>query len=127
MTSEAITRGIRVRVRPRYLPDHSNPPERWIFTYAVEISNVGEETVQLLSRHWVITDAHGHVEEVHGPGVVGAKPLLAPGESFEYTSFCPLPTAYGTMHGSYQMITSDGETFDAEVAAFHMSTPYAVN
>ncbi len=127
MTSEAITRGVRVRVRPRYLADHSNPPERWIFTYAVEITNVGKETVQLLSRHWVITDAHGHVEEVRGPGVVGAQPLLAPGESFEYTSFCPLPTAYGTMHGTYQMITSEGETFDAEVAAFHMSTPYAVN
>jgi len=127
MKSEATTRGVRVHVRSRYVPDHSTPPERWIFTYTVEITNTGEETVQLLSRHWVITDAHGHVEEVRGPGVVGAQPVLAPGETFEYTSFCPLPTAFGTMHGTYQMVTEDGETFEAEVGAFHLSTPYAVN
>ena len=127
MQSEATTRGVRAHVRSRYVPDHSTPPERWIFTYTVEITNTGEETVQLLSRHWVITDAHGHVEEVRGPGVVGAQPVLAPGESFEYTSFCPLPTAFGTMHGTYQMVTDDGDTFEAEVAAFHLSTPYAVN
>lgn len=127
MTSEACTRGVRVRVEPQYIPEHSNPPERWIFTYTVEIVNEGEETVQLLSRHWVITDAHGHTEEVRGPGVVGVQPVLPPGERFAYTSFCPLTTPFGTMHGTYQMVTEDGASFDAEVAAFHLSTPYAVN
>lgn len=83
--------------------------------------------MQLISRHWVITDADGHVEEVRGPGVVGAQPVLRPGERFQYSSACPLPTAFGTMHGSYQMVTEDGEEFDAEVAAFSLSTPYALN
>lgn len=127
MSSDTLTRGVRVRVRSRYSPDHSQPPERWFFVYSVEIVNEGAETVQLLNRHWVITDAEGHVEEVRGPGVVGAQPVLGPGETFEYTSFCPLPSPFGTMRGAYQMITAEGETFDAEIAPFQLSTPYAVN
>lgn len=127
-TSEAITNGIRVHVTARYSSEHSSPREKhWFYVYTVEISNVGEETVQLRSRHWIITDANGHVEEVKGPGVVGAQPVLAPGESFEYTSACPLQTPFGTMRGTYQMVREDGDSFDAEVAPFRLSTPYAVN
>src|SRR5688572_6848439 len=131
--SEATTRGISVRVQSRYVPERSEPehadPQRrgWFFAYTIVISNHGEDTVQLLSRHWVITDAEGRVEEVRGPGVVGAQPVLRPGESFEYTSACPLRTPFGTMHGTYQMVTESGEQFDAEIAAFSLSTPYALN
>jgi ApaG protein len=127
-TSEAITRGIEVRVESRYVPEQSDPDRGgWLFAYTVRIANHGEETVQLISRHWIITDGNGNVEEVRGPGVVGAQPVLRPGESFEYTSACPLRTDFGTMHGTYQMLTEDGEYFDAEISAFSLSTPYAVN
>lgn len=127
-TSEASTRGIEVRVRSRYVPEQSDPDRGgWLFAYTVHIANGSNETVQLMSRHWIITDANGEVEEVRGPGVVGAQPILKPGESFEYTSACPLGTAFGTMHGSYQMVTDRGEHFDAEIAAFSLSTPYALN
>ena len=125
-TSEAITNGIRVRVVSQYLPDHaaSEPRERqWFFTYTVRITNEGLDTVQLISRHWIITDANGHDEEVRGPGVVGAQPVLAPGESFEYTSGCPLRTAFGTMRGSYQMQAEDGTTFEAPIPEFILSMP----
>ncbi len=126
--SEATTRGIQVSVQSRYVPEQSDPERGgWLFAYSVRIANVGRETVQLISRHWVITDANGEVEEVRGPGVVGAQPVLKPGESFEYTSACPLGTAFGTMHGTYQMLTEAGEYFDAEIAAFSLSTPYSVN
>jgi ApaG protein len=126
--SEATTRGIQVHVDSRYVPEQSDPERGgWLFAYSVRIANVGSETVQLISRHWVITDANGEVEEVRGPGVVGAQPVLKPGESFEYTSACPLGTAFGTMHGTYQMLTEAGEYFDAEIAAFSLSTPYSVN
>ncbi|MCA9691799.1 MAG: Co2+/Mg2+ efflux protein ApaG [Myxococcales bacterium] len=127
-SSEAITRGIRVRVQTRYSPEHSQPSKHhWFYVYTIQIVNLGKETVQLISRHWIITDAHGRVEEVKGAGVVGAQPVLAPGESFEYTSACPLKTPYGTMHGTYQMVTRDGQSFDAEIPPFRLSTPYAVN
>lgn len=127
-TSEATTRGVNVRVNSRYVPEQSDPDQGgWLFAYTIVISNVGEETVQLLTRHWVITDAEGKVEEVRGPGVVGAQPVLRPGESFEYTSACPLRTPFGTMQGTYQMITENGARFDAEIAPFSLSTPYAVN
>jgi ApaG protein len=127
-TSEAITRGIEVRVESRYVPEQSDPDRGgWLFAYTVRIANKGDETVQLISRHWIITDGNGNVEEVRGPGVVGAQPVLRPGESFEYTSACPLRTDFGTMHGTYQMLTEDGEYFDAEISAFSLSTPYAVN
>ncbi|MEM6994300.1 MAG: Co2+/Mg2+ efflux protein ApaG [Myxococcota bacterium] len=127
-TSEAVTDGVRVRVESRYVPEHSDPDRGgWLFAYTVSIANEGEGTVQLLSRRWVITDANGDVEEVEGPGVVGAQPVLRPGESFEYTSACPLRTAFGTMHGVYIMVSEDGEKFDAKIAPFSLSTPYAVN
>jgi len=127
-TSESITRGIEVRVESRYVPEQSNPERGgWLFAYTVRIANRGDDTVQLVSRHWVITDANGETEEVRGPGVVGAQPILKPGETFEYTSACPLGTAFGTMHGSYQMVTDAGEPFEAEIAAFSLSTPYGLN
>lgn len=127
-TSEAITRGVEVRVESRYVPEQSHPERGgWLFAYKVRIMNRGGDTVQLISRHWVITDANGEVEEVRGPGVVGAQPVLRPGESFEYTSACPLGTAFGTMHGTYQMVTDEGEQFDAEIAAFSLSTPFGLN
>ena len=126
--SEASTRGVRVEVRSRYVPERSNPEKNaWFFAYTVRVTNDGDVTVQLLSRHWIITNADGHVEEVRGPGVIGAQPVLEPGESFEYTSACPLPTAFGTMHGTYQMRTDSDERFDAEIAPFGLSMPYAVN
>lgn len=127
--SEAVTRGIRVRVRSHYVPERSDPQRgAWLFAYTVQIVNEGDSTVQLVSRHWIITDANGVTEEVKGPGVVGAQPVLRPGESFEYTSACPLTTPFGTMHGSYRMILGDsGDAFDAEIAPFSLSTPYALN
>lgn len=127
-TSEAVTEGVRVRVKSQYDPTRSRPDQQqWFFLYTIQISNEGSETVQLLSRHWVITDANGKVEEVKGPGVVGEQPVLAPGQSFEYTSGCPLTTPFGTMHGEYQMITRAGERFDAQIAAFTLSEPHALH
>lgn len=126
--SEAMTRGVRVTVRPEFLPHQSDPRGGfWMFAYHVRIENNGEETVQLLSRHWTITDATGRVEQVRGPGVVGEQPVLGPGQAFDYTSGCPLPTAVGTMHGTYQMVTAGGERFDATIAPFTLSEPYALN
>lgn len=127
-TSEAITNGVRVQVRARYAPDHSEPAhQRWMFLYHITISNEGAETVQLISRHWIITDASKQVQEVKGLGVVGRQPTLAPGESFEYTSGCPLGTPFGSMQGTYQMVTSGGERFEAEIAAFALSGPYTLH
>lgn len=128
MTSDMTTRGVRVRVAPEYHPDRSDPrAQRWFFSYTVHIVNHGEETVQLVSRHWVITDANGHVEHVRGPGVVGQTPTLRPGEAFEYTSACPLPTSMGSMHGTYQMRTVEGDEFDAEIAPFVLADPDTLN
>lgn len=127
-TSEATTRGIRVRAHSAYVPERSQPDQNhWFFVYTVQITNDGSEAAQLVSRHWIITDANGHVQEVRGPGVVGEQPLLAPGESFEYTSACPLTTPFGTMHGTYQMVTQSGGRFDAQIAAFTLSEPTAIN
>lgn len=127
-SSEAVTRGIRIHVEPQYDPSRSRPAESlWFFLYTVTIRNESEQTVQLISRHWIITDEENRVEEVKGPGVVGELPVLAPNESFSYTSGCPLPTSTGTMHGTYQMVTPDGEEFDVEIAPFVLSEPYVVN
>ena len=127
-TSEAVTRGIRVRVRAQYVPERSGPAQgQWFFAYEIRIVNEGPKTVQLISRHWIITDARGEVEEVRGPGVVGAQPVLEPGQEFVYTSFCPLKTPFGSMRGTYQMVTREGEWFDAEIASFALSEPYSVN
>ncbi len=127
-TSEATTRGVKVEVSSRYLREKSNPAKsQWFFAYDISISNVGDEVVQLLTRHWIITDANGHVEEVKGPGVVGDQPVLAPGESYKYTSFCPLTTPFGTMEGSYQMVTDGEASFNATIAQFALSEPMTVN
>ncbi len=121
-TSEALTRGIRIAVVAEYAPDRSQPSRRqWFFLYTITITNEGHETVQLLSRHWIITDGKGCTEEVKGPGVIGKQPVLAPGESFTYTSGCPLETQFGLMKGTYQMISKGGETFDVKVAPFTLS------
>jgi ApaG protein len=126
--SDTTTRGVRVEVRTAYVPERSAPQEsRYFFAYRIRISNVGEETVQLLSRHWVISDGEGNMEHVRGPGVVGEQPVLEPGEAFEYTSFCPLPTPIGSMHGTYQMVTAGGSAFDAEIAPFPLAVPHALN
>jgi len=126
--SDTTTRGVRVEVQSSYVPERSAPRDsRYFFAYKIRISNRSEETVQLLSRHWVITDGDGNVEHVRGPGVVGEQPVLEPGESFEYTSFCPLPTPIGSMHGTYQMVTAGGSTFDAEIAPFSLAVPHALN
>jgi ApaG protein len=124
-SSEAITQNIRVSVRAEYDPSRSRPNQsQWFFLYTVSISNEGRDTVQLISRHWVITDGMGKVEEVQGPGVVGNQPVLAPGQSFEYTSGCPLTTPFGSMHGTYQMINQGKEQFDIEIAPFTLTEPY---
>ena len=126
--SEATTRGIKVEARSAYVPERSEPEAgRYFFVYRIRISNVGVETSQLISRRWVITNGDGGEEIVEGPGVVGEQPTLAPGQSFEYTSFCPLPSSVGTMHGSYQMVTAAGESFDAVIAPFSLATPTALN
>jgi ApaG protein len=122
---ERQTRGIRVAVKPSFLEDQSDPEEsRYIWSYTVVIENKSPETVQLMSRYWHITDAEGHVKEVRGPGVVGAQPVLAPGQSFEYTSGCPLPTASGAMAGRYQMRAATGEDFEAEIPGFVLESPH---
>ena len=125
-SSEATTQGIRVLVEARYSPGHSSPGQ-WFFLYTVRISNGGDETVQLVSRHWVIRDGNGKVDEVRGPVVVGDQPVLEPGEAYEYTSGCPLPTPFGSMLGSYQMVTADGAQFDAEIAEFVLREPGAIH
>lgn len=126
-TSEAVTKGIRVHVETQYDASRSIPHQnQWFFLYTVSISNDGTDTAQLLTRHWIITDATGHVEEVKGPGVVGEQPVLSPGQSFEYTSGCPLTTPFGSMRGTYQMVTASGEKFDAEVSEFTLSEPTAL-
>ena len=127
-TSEAVTRGVRVSVLSEYAPDRSNPAKNeWFFLYTITITNEGSEIVQLISRHWLITDSGGHVEEVKGPGVVGQQPILGPGQSFTYTSGCPLSTPYGTMQGTYQMVARSGEFFDVTIAPFTLSEPYTVH
>ena len=127
-SSVAVTRNIRVSVHARYVEQRSRPEDGlWFFAYHVELENLGEETVQLISRHWVITDGDARVEEVRGPGVVGEQPILEPGDTFQYTSACPLPTSFGTMHGSYQMVTSDGQRFEVSIAPFSLSLPHLIH
>lgn len=123
--SEAITNSIRVEVLSRYSPENSLHGQ-WVFQYTVRITNQGLETVQLISRHWIITDGLDHTEEVKGPGVVGEQPVLAPGESFQYSSWCPLQTPTGVMYGTYQMVNQDGNSFDIEIAPFALRARYAV-
>ncbi|MCM2315824.1 MAG: Co2+/Mg2+ efflux protein ApaG [Thermoanaerobaculia bacterium] len=126
--SDATTEGIHIHVDAVYVEERSNPRDNYFFfAYHVTISNVGERPAQLVSRVWIITDADGEEERVEGPGVVGETPLLAPGQSFAYTSFCPLRTSFGTMHGTYRMVRPDGTSFDAVIAPFSLAMPNAVN
>jgi ApaG protein len=126
--SDTTTQGIRVQVESLYDEDRSAPQENYyFFAYRVRISNVGSEAAQLLSREWIITDATGYQQLVQGPGVVGEQPVLAPGEAFEYTSFCPISTPVGSMHGFYRMVRGNGEAFDAVIAPFSLAVPHSVN
>jgi ApaG protein len=126
--SDTTTRGIRIQVRSEYDRERSSARDSsYVFQYHVTIENVGSDTAQLISREWIITNADGEVERVKGPGVIGEQPVLPPGGVFEYTSFCPLKTNVGSMHGSYQMVTNDGEHFDAVIAPFTLAAPHALN
>ena|SRR5437764_7092590 len=127
-TSEAITNNVRVDVESRYTAEHSKPFQgQWRFLYTVTITNEGDEKIQLLSRHWIITDADGNTEEVKGGGVVGEYPVLWPGESFRYTSWAELKTARGVMRGTYQVVGQKGDHFDVEIAPFALHEPYTVH
>ena len=121
-TSEAVTESVRVEVQSMYIAERSAPEQEFFFfAYRVNITNQGVVPVKLLARHWIITDGLGETEEVKGPGVVGEQPLLDEGQSFAYTSACTLRTPQGSMRGTYEMLTSEGETFDAEIASFALS------
>ncbi|MGE0785273.1 MAG: Co2+/Mg2+ efflux protein ApaG [Sandaracinaceae bacterium] len=126
--SVALTEGIRVTVTCRYLAEQSNPTgHRYVWAYTVAIVNEGSEPAKLVSRHWIITDATGKVDEVKGPGVVGETPHLGPGTRFQYTSGCILQAPRGTMHGTYQMVRDDGRPFDATIAPFSLTMPVELN
>jgi ApaG protein len=126
--SEAVTQHIRVEVMSRYAPENARQNEgEWLFEYTVRITNQGDETVRLVSRHWIITDGTGQVEEVRGPGVVGEQPVLAPGESFQYSSWCPLKTPTGVMRGTYSMVTKEGDQFEIAIAPFALRARYTVH
>ena len=123
-TSSALTEGIRVRVQSRYLADQSSPrDDRYVFAYTITISNESMKTAQLRTRHWIITDGRGAIEEVRGDGVVGEQPKLSPGQSFQYTSGCVLTTPVGTMQGTYRFWRDDGTYFDAQIATFSLASP----
>ncbi len=127
-SSSAVTEGIRVNVRSQYVAEQSVPAaHRYVFAYTVRIANEGAEPAQLRTRHWIITDGTGKVEEVKGPGVVGQTPYLRPGEHFEYTSGCVLQTPRGEMRGTYQMHRPDGRVFDAMIAPFLLALPHSLN
>lgn len=119
---------IEVNVKTRYIEEQSSPEdERYVFSYNVTLHNTGDIAAKLMTRHWIITDANGNVQEVHGEGVVGEKPYLRPGESYEYTSGTVLETPVGSMQGSYQMVTDDGLAFDAEIPAFTLALPHTLH
>ena len=126
--SEAVTKGVRVKVQTQYVPERSAPmDEYFFFAYRVRITNEGAQPVKLVSRHWVIIDGTGEREEVSGPGVVGKQPTLSAGESFTYTSACPLSTPIGSMHGSYQMVLDSGDSFDAEIPTFNLRSAQSIH
>ena len=128
MEAVAVTRGIRVEVQPHFSPEHSDRSQgHWFFLYQVRITNESDGVAQLMSRHWIITDAYGQVEEVRGPGVVGERPRLQPGQAFEYTSGCPLGTPFGSMEGSYQMIDGEGTTFEVQIPPFSLREPNSMH
>jgi len=121
----SVTREISVSVLPNYLPEHSEPDRNhFVWAYQVRIENTGQETVQLINRHWQITDAAGRIQEVDGPGVVGEQPILAPGDSFVYSSGAPLSTPTGFMVGRYEMKTTEGASFSVDIPAFSLDSPF---
>jgi ApaG protein len=126
--SDTTTRGIRIQVRTEFMPERSSAKENtYQFQYHIRISNTGTETAQLMSREWIITNADGEVERVTGGGVIGEYPMLKPGTAFEYTSYCRLRTSVGSMHGTYQMVTTGGDQFDAVIAPFTLAVPNSLN
>jgi ApaG protein len=126
--SEAVTHDVRVEVLSQFSPENSRPVHgEWVFQYTVRITNLAAETVQLLHRHWIITDGTGQIREVEGPGVVGEQPVLAPGQSFKYSSWCPLTTPVGVMRGTYRMVRVNGDEFDIEIAPFSLKARYSVH
>ena len=127
-TSESTNPRIRVEVETSYIEEQSDPRDkRFVFSYTITIRNEGQVPARLLTRHWIITDAFEHTEEVQGPGVVGEQPVLAPGESFKYSSWCPLKTPTGSMRGAYRMVRPDGSQFDIEIAPFALRARYPVH
>lgn len=126
--STCETQGVKITARPSYLADQSQPDQnQWVWSYRITVTNDSDEVVQLVDRHWLITDACGEVQEVRGEGVVGQQPVLTPGEEFSYESFCPLATDYGFMRGSYGMIKGDGTRFEAIIAPFVLLMPALLN
>ncbi len=124
--SETTSEGIRVRVVPEFLSGQSNPEaNQYVFGYRVRILNEGDDSAQLIARRWLIIDANGEEHEVEGPGVVGHQPVLDPGKGFEYSSYCPLETPWGTMEGAYRMQRDDGSVFDANIGRFYLVAPGA--
>lgn len=119
------TRGVKITAMPQFLPEHSAPDEdHFVWAYTIQLENYGEESVQLINRHWRITDAQGVTQEVHGPGVVGEQPVLKPGETFQYTSGTALAAPSGVMLGRYEMVSPSGESFDVDIPAFSLDSPY---
>ena len=123
-----ITNEVRIAVKSNYIPERSDPSKPiYFFAYHINIQNNGSETIQLKNRYWHITDGEGNIEEIRGPGVVGNKPFLKNGESFEYTSFCPLPTEFGVMHGYFEMFCENGKKFNAKISPFRLTVPFSIN
>ena len=123
LSSDTVTQDVRVQAFPFFVPEQSNPEKReFLFAYRIVISNLGDRIVHLVSRHWRIINAEGAEQEVQGPGVVGKTPVLSPGESFEYVSFCPLDSEWGTMEGTYRLKDEDGEHFDVVIGRFFLTT-----
>ena len=122
------TRFTKIEVSPNYVPSRSDLSKPiFFFSYHIKITNISNDTIQLHSRYWNITDGNGNVEEIRGPGVVGKQPHIKSGETFEYTSYCPLPTNFGVMHGYFEMINDNGTKFNAKISPFRLTTPFSVN
>ena len=127
-TQTTLSSHFEIVVKTMFVPEKSKPDQNFFFfAYRITIQNKGTTTAQLMSRHWIITDGYGRIEEVRGPGVVGQQPNLKPGQSFEYESACPLTTTCGSMKGSYQMVTDEGESFSIEIPEFYLVSPQALH
>lgn len=126
--TKSKTSPVGIQVQPNYIPERSDPSKPiFIFSYRIKITNYGQQTIQLRNRYWHIQDGNGNIEEIRGPGVVGKKPFIKPGDSYEYTSFCPIPTEFGVMHGHFGMINEHGKKFNAKISPFRLSVPFSIN